>query len=359
MAIDFGRLARGVTTGYLDAKIRNTEANDALKAKVMENSATIYQTQILPDTIEAEKNRKEVYDQIASATNQNFAELADIGGYTTMKDGYQTALDLYKKTDKKKLEAAMFNTDYNQRYAKRGKTFNEKYEPIFNQIGIKQSGMLGPYTTELMLKEDQQEVTPSVKAGSPEFSSTAIRDYVVDTGTTTLVPEAEFARVAASFRSFQNSISFKPDGGVKFTFKGTKDVEYNALRALTNDLVATGKYTTEDNKANVGRAVEEANFILKQQTQNHIGNNIVKGYFELPQEQTTPGGASYKAQGFSDEFNQSYQTANDKLDYIEDHMAKLGSYSEQKYYAQSFPLGVKININGKEVEVRDYLLSSY
>ena len=51
MAIDFGRLARGVTTGYLDAKIRNTEANDALKAKVMENSATIYQTQILPDTI--------------------------------------------------------------------------------------------------------------------------------------------------------------------------------------------------------------------------------------------------------------------------------------------------------------------
>ena len=40
-------------------------------------------------------------------------------------------------------------------------------------------------------------------------------------------------------------------------------------------------------------------------------------------------------------------------------MAKLGSYSEQKYYAQSFPLGVKISINGKEVEVRDYLLSSY
>ena len=32
MAIDFSRVARGVATGYLQAKIRNTEANDALKA---------------------------------------------------------------------------------------------------------------------------------------------------------------------------------------------------------------------------------------------------------------------------------------------------------------------------------------
>ena len=28
MAIDFGRMARGIATGYLGAKIANTEAND-------------------------------------------------------------------------------------------------------------------------------------------------------------------------------------------------------------------------------------------------------------------------------------------------------------------------------------------
>ena len=33
MAIDWGRMTRGVATGYLGAKIANTEANDALKAK--------------------------------------------------------------------------------------------------------------------------------------------------------------------------------------------------------------------------------------------------------------------------------------------------------------------------------------
>ena len=31
MAIDFGRMARGIATGYLSAKIQNTEANDRLK----------------------------------------------------------------------------------------------------------------------------------------------------------------------------------------------------------------------------------------------------------------------------------------------------------------------------------------
>ena len=42
MAIDFGRMARGVVTGYLDAKIRNTEANDQLKANIIEAAGIDY-----------------------------------------------------------------------------------------------------------------------------------------------------------------------------------------------------------------------------------------------------------------------------------------------------------------------------
>ena len=33
MAIDWGRVAMGVGTGYLSAKIANTEANDKIKRK--------------------------------------------------------------------------------------------------------------------------------------------------------------------------------------------------------------------------------------------------------------------------------------------------------------------------------------
>jgi len=38
MAIDFGRMARGVATGYLSAKIANTEANDRLKEDILKTS---------------------------------------------------------------------------------------------------------------------------------------------------------------------------------------------------------------------------------------------------------------------------------------------------------------------------------
>ena len=34
MAIDWGRMARGVATGYLSAKIANTEANDKMNGEI-------------------------------------------------------------------------------------------------------------------------------------------------------------------------------------------------------------------------------------------------------------------------------------------------------------------------------------
>jgi hypothetical protein len=346
MAIDFGRIARGFTTGYLDAKIKNTEANDALKARVMENSATIYQTQILPDTIEAEKNRKEVYDQIASATNQNFAELADIGGYTTMKDGYQTALDLYKKTDKKKLEAAMFNTDYNQRYAKRGKTFNEKYEPIFNQIGIKQSGMLGPYTTELMLKEDQQEVTPSVKAGSPEFSSSAISDFIIQSQISYDIPESEFQKVASTMREFGQFFTQDPSTGeLKVNLNETNRNEYGALRNLTQEIAQN--YLDQDGNVNVSAAMTAASNMLTNQTKTTIYGRQLADRYEQ-------GIASADGNSFSEKFNAKYQTDVEKKQYLANGLFNLdGGKDAQRFFAQSFPETVKFSDN---TLVRDYLL---
>ena len=48
MAIDFGRIARGVATGYLSAKIANTEANDALNARIIEAAGLKYYDETLP-----------------------------------------------------------------------------------------------------------------------------------------------------------------------------------------------------------------------------------------------------------------------------------------------------------------------
>jgi hypothetical protein len=371
MAIDFGRAARGVATGYLQAKVRNTEANDQLKANILERAGANYFNEVLPEVTTMEKNRKNSYDRIATEFGGNAAELADINNIITGDGkGYDNFKDLMKTNNlnREKLDAVTFEGDYNTRFNTRGMEFQEKYQGIFDQIGIKQSGGLGPYTVESQLKEETptamtkdqmtDTVTP-VQPVQPNFVSTQLEDYFTSAGTVSLLPETEFAKVASGFRNFQNSIIFRDDNSVQFQFKGTKDVEYNALRAKANDIAKTDKYTTKDGKVNIGAAVEEANFELKKQTQDHIGNNIVQGYSFISQDKATPGGALYTSQGFSQDFNESYQTADDKLDYIDNHMETLGSYSEQKYYAQSFPLGVKITINGKEVEVRDYLLSNF
>ena len=62
MAIDFGRMARGVATGYLSAKIANTEANDALNARIIESAGLNFYENTLPEWQASEKVRKETYD---------------------------------------------------------------------------------------------------------------------------------------------------------------------------------------------------------------------------------------------------------------------------------------------------------
>ncbi len=52
---------RGVTTGFLDAKIRNSEANDALKAGVLMRVGDTLLSETIPNAVEAEKLRKSNY----------------------------------------------------------------------------------------------------------------------------------------------------------------------------------------------------------------------------------------------------------------------------------------------------------
>ena len=65
MAIDFGRMARGVATGYLSAKIANTEANDALNADILRAAGLEYHTKTLPEHRKTEKQRASEYKQIS------------------------------------------------------------------------------------------------------------------------------------------------------------------------------------------------------------------------------------------------------------------------------------------------------
>ena len=346
MAIDFGRAVQGIATGYLQAKIRNTEANDALKANTLMRVGETLIGETIPNAITAEKERKTNYDMLASRYTPEFAEVADVSGYTLDATTMKKLEDDLKANNlnEEKLKNANFATDFNTRYNTRVMSAEEKYNPILKQLGVDNIGALGYNTVEALVKPTTETtkdtMTDTVTQTPIKFDSMQLGDYLQPQSKVLQIPENEFGRVASSFRNFENVISFDPQGNVRFNFSGTKDVEYNALRNVTNQ-VSGNFYNEDQKKVNVGMAVEEANKILTEQTENHI-RNVVDNYQVV--KTPKPGGATSQASG------QLQITEEDLLM----HIAKMGTKSEQRYYALSFPAGV--TLQGTNQEVRQYLL---
>lgn len=74
MAIDFGRMARGIATGYLSAKIANTEANDELKANIIEAAGIDYYQNEEPRLKKQEETFEKEYSQISGIYGKPFAD---------------------------------------------------------------------------------------------------------------------------------------------------------------------------------------------------------------------------------------------------------------------------------------------
>ena len=127
---------RGIATGFLQAKIRNTEANDALKANTLARVGETLIGETIPNAVEAEKVRRTNYDMLSSEFTPNFAEVADKSGFTLNDDTMKVLREKLKEgnLDKKALENANFATDFNTRYNARVKTAEEKYNPILQKI---------------------------------------------------------------------------------------------------------------------------------------------------------------------------------------------------------------------------------
>ena len=365
MAIDFGRAAQGIATGYLQAKIRNTEANDALKANTLMRVGETLIGETIPNAVAAEEERRNNYNMLASKYSPNFAEVADVSGYTldaaSMK---KLEEDLEANNlNEEAIKNANFETDFNTRYNQRVESAQSKYGDILKQLGVDGIGALGYNTVEALVKptametvttKDQMTDTVTTQEVPVPTSSTQLKDYLISTPYTFKLPETEFARVAVGYRGFDDAITFEGDN-ISFKFKGTKDTEYNALRAVTNDVKQ--KYLDEKGEnVNIGMAVEEANQVLYRQTEGQH-NVIFNGYSKKDPREIKPGGPEFQANmiegnGFSNDFNKNFPTDNDKREYFKRYLLQLGTGSEQRYFAQTAPDNVMIG--GKSL--RDYLL---
>ena len=261
MAIDFGRAARGVATGYLQAKVRNTEANDQLKANILERAGANYFNEVLPEVTQLEKNRKNSYDRIATEFGGNAAELADINNIITGDGkGYDNFKDLMKTNDlnREKLDAVTFEGDYNTRFNTRGMDFQKKYQGIFDQIGIKQAGGLGPYTVESQLKEEtptamtKDQMTDTVQPVKPEFSSTQLEEYIT------------------------------PLAGDEFTQKSEYRLRNNSAVNSAITVAGLKAKISEDDFGNISvTAVDEADQIKLDFVTSETNSRFAKGYKRL------------------------------------------------------------------------------
>jgi hypothetical protein len=329
---------RGIATGFLQAKIRNTEANDALKANTLMRVGETLIGETIPNAVAAEKTRRTNYDNLAADYGVPFAELADVRKFTVDDTSMKRLDELLENNqlDKEKLKNVNFETDYNNRYNQRVESAQNKYGDILKQLGVDGIGALGYNTVEALVKPTttttKDTMADTVTQTPVKFDSMQLKDYLVPMSGTYQIGATEFAKVAQPFRGFGSAIQFDAQGNVDFNLPGTKDVEYRALYAVTNDV--SSQFLDKDKKVNISQAVERANEVLRSQTQG-----VIEGITSEYKESSAEGVITSTATGFSNSFNSQYPTS--------------GSKSEQKYFALSFPRGVA-NVGNEDL--KDYLL---
>jgi len=305
MAIDFGQVFRGVATGAMSAYNDAVVAKDRQYAELAVRAGDNYLNNILPETRKAEETRKDVYDRIASDFGNNFAELMDINKITTLKDGYEQAAKYYQGADKDALEAAMFDTSYDKRYQTRGKSFNEKYEPVRKYLseGI---GTMGPYTIDSLVGETEEKQPPMrtamVSQKDPmtdtvtqqevsvpgEFSSTAIRDFVDlskigDKDDKPFTQESQYRlrlndiqKQAVTATGLNAKFITNPDGSTTVTdIDEASQAKYNLVTERANNAFAANP--TRVDYQNIGNEV--ATYVNTIQSLSKAGSQAVTNYF--------------------------------------------------------------------------------
>ena len=365
MAIDFGRAAQGIATGYLQAKIRNTEANDALKANTLMRVGETLIGETIPNAIEAEKVRRTNYDILVGEYGPNAAEVFDINKFTVDDASMAQLRKLLEENElnKEALKDANFATDFNTRYNTRVKSAEEKYNPILKQLGVDNIGALGYNTVEALVKpqamdtistKDMQTDTVTTQEVPRDLSSTLLKDYLTPVGDITVLGNPNLvAGAAASYRGFDQAMNFVDGKLVSLKFGGNKDIEYNAFTSTMNDVAPM--FERDDGKVNLQQIAQAADEKLTSQTQGTI-NTMVSGYNVLSAKDKSGMDLSaiektqqlYKGDGFSESFNAQNPTDNDKLTFIAQHMGSLGTTAEQHYFALSFPVNVTLS-DGRNV----------
>jgi hypothetical protein len=165
MAIDFGRAARGIATGYLTAKVADTAAQDELNREFILQARNQYFNVDKPNFIADEKKRSANIDFISTKLSPVYANYADANNITlsdvNTRDFISSVNDLSNE-DKFKLESTIVS-----RKKERTQTFDERNKFVTDGFKNLKGGFGSMNMTNMFFPNEGQDIAEvGVKQGT-------------------------------------------------------------------------------------------------------------------------------------------------------------------------------------------------
>jgi len=254
MAIDFGRMARGVVTGYLDAKIRNTEANDELKANIIEAAGIDYYQNEEPKLKKQEETFEKEYSQISGIYGKPFADALVNQKFIT---GDGTALENVQSIlEKSNINVEALKTMKFPSFEEAKKQMVDKRKQKEQSINNLIKNGFGANTSKSLLEDIKIEPTTEIDTTAMQ-PDTTVEPGLVETAQTprditseTLFTpkmggdvegsQTRYRQIATAVNElggYTNEIITDPSGNVNFNLFGENRNEAAAHIALANRLV--------------------------------------------------------------------------------------------------------------------------
>jgi len=231
MAIDFGRMAKGVATGYLSAKIANTEANDKMNANIIERAGLNFIENTLPEYNKRERARQETYTKVSNRYGKDVANYMDQGGFTDYAEIVEM-LGANNNMNEAKLKAYLEGTSagtYAERAEKRSSIMQDREKTIMGLTSG--SSKIGNMTAELLLdKPDTEQATATETITTPAVEGSQVGPVVTEAvPEKTETKEISLPTYAEIFGDTATNNFFDLDLADREKLQGQSDQQYKTI----------------------------------------------------------------------------------------------------------------------------------
>jgi len=278
MAIDFGRMARGIATGYLGQKLANTAANDELKSRIIERAGINFYENTLPEFQKKEKSREETYKKLSARYGANIAEYMDQEGFITGNpNDYANiekdlgANDNFNETKLKSYLEATNAGSYESRKESRVSAIQDREKFVTGNLSKNQ---IGDMTAKLFLSQGET-MTDASEATAPKT--------MTETVTTPAVPGSQVGPVVTEAVPEKTETKEVPLPSYEDIFgDGVEKAETVYLKMDREDKIAYRKLSDDQFKADTLNEVSGMRSLQKgyKEDYNDLSDDI-KNQFTL------------------------------------------------------------------------------